>query len=78
MKKLYVRNVSEELTLKMLFDEFLIAKKCINVSPYTISYYERCFKSFSKYFDVTTPCISITQKDINGYVRQNLNDVFEK
>jgi len=45
MKKLYVRNGSEEVTLQMLYDEFIIAKKCINVSPYTITYYERCFKS---------------------------------
>ena len=80
MKKLYVRNDSQEMTIKILFEEFLIAKKCINVSPYTISYYERCFKAFSKYFDVETPCISLTQKDINGYIlymkdREDINDI---
>ena len=30
-----LRNDSQETTIKILFEEFLIAKKCINVSPYT-------------------------------------------
>lgn len=80
MKKLYVRNGDEELTLKGLFDEFIIAKKCINVSPYTISFYERCFKSFGNYYDVNTPCCEISEKDIQGYIlylmeRDDINDI---
>lgn len=80
MKKLYVQNGREELTLNDLFEEFLIAKKCLNVSPYTISYYERCFKSFSKYYDVTQPCRLISLNDVNGYIlylkgRDDVNDI---
>ena len=36
MKKLYIRNQSEEMTLKELFEQFLVAKQCINVSPYDL------------------------------------------
>lgn len=80
MKKLYIQNGREELTLNDLFEEFLIAKKCLNVSPYTISYYERCFKSFSKYYDVTQPCGLISLNDVNGYIlylkgRDDVNDI---
>lgn len=80
MKKLYVRNGDEEITLIGLFEEFIIAKKCLNVSPYTISYYERCFKSFSKYYDVAKPCSTITPKDVQGYIlylkgRDDVNDI---
>jgi hypothetical protein len=28
MKKLYIRNQSEEMTLKELFAQFLVAKQC--------------------------------------------------
>jgi hypothetical protein len=42
MKKLYIRNQSEEMTLKELFEQFLVAKQCINVSPYTLRFYEGC------------------------------------
>ena len=38
MKKLYIRNQSEEMTLKELFEQFLVAKQCINVSPYTLRF----------------------------------------
>lgn len=80
MKKLYVRNGSEEVTLQILYDEFIIAKKCINVSPYTITYYERCFKSFSNFYDITKPCASITLSDVNSYVlylknKGDVNDI---
>lgn len=80
MKKLYIQNGGEEINLKGLFDEFIIAKKCINVSPYTISYYERCFKSFSKYYDVTQPCSSMSLNIVNGYIlylkeRDDVNDI---
>lgn len=80
MKKLYVRNAGEDVTLKTLYDEFIVAKKCINVSSYTISYYERCFKSISKYFDVDKPCADIDISVINNYIlalkeRDDINDI---
>lgn len=80
MKKLYVRNIGEDLTLKGVYEEFIIAKKCINVSPYTISYYERCYKSLSNYYDVNSPCDSINVSVINNYVlalkeRDDINDI---
>lgn len=45
MKKLYIRNQSEEMTLKELFEQFLVAKQCINVSPYTLRFYEGCYST---------------------------------
>lgn len=80
MKKLYVRNIGEDLTLKGVYEEFIIAKKCINVSPYTIYYYERCYKSLSNYYDVNSPCDSINVSVINNYVlalkeRDDINDI---
>lgn len=80
MKKLYVRNGAEELTLNGLFEEFILSKKCLNVSSYTISFYERCFKSFSKFYDVSQPCNTITSNVVNEYIlcmknRDDINDI---
>lgn len=49
MKKLFIRSQSEEMTLKELFEEFLIAKQCINVSPYTLRFYEGCYSRVSSF-----------------------------
>ncbi len=80
MKKLYVRDWSEETTLKVLFDEFLIAKQCLNVSSYTISFYQRCFKSFTKYVDENILCSQISINNVNNYIlalkeRDDINDI---
>ena len=80
MKKLYIRNPSEEMTLKELFEEFLIAKQCMNVSPFTIRFYEGCFRHFTDYIDKNTPCSEITLQTVNSYIlalkdRSGINDI---
>lgn len=80
MEKLYVRDGAEELTLNGLFDEFILSKKCLNVSPYTISFYERCFVSFAKFYDVGQPCSSMALSIVNKYIlylksRDDINDI---
>ena len=80
MKKLYIRNPSEEMTLKELFEEFLIAKQCVNVSPYTLRFYEGCFRHFTDYIDENTPCSEITLQTVNSYIlalkdRSGINDI---
>lgn len=80
MKKLSIRNPSGEMTLKELFEEFLIAKQCINVSPYTLRYYEGCFRHFTDYVDEKTPCAEITLQTVNRYIlalksRGEINDI---
>lgn len=80
MEKLYVRDGAEELTLNGLFDEFILSKKCLNVSSYTISFYERCFVSFAKFYDVGQPCSSMALSIVNKYIlhlksRDDINDI---
>ena len=80
MKKLYIRNQSEEMTLKELFEQFLVAKQCINVSPYTLRFYEGCYRHFTDYIDEETPCSEITLHTVNSYIlalkgRSGINDI---
>ena len=80
MKKLYIRNPSAGMTLKDLFEEFLIAKQCTNVSPYTLLYYKGCYRHFTDYVDEETPCSEITLQTVNGYIlalkeKKNLSDI---
>lgn len=80
MKKLFIRSQSEEMTLKELFEEFLIAKQCVNVSPFTIRFYEGCYRHFTDYVDEETPCSEITLQTVNRYIlalkeRGEINDI---
>ena len=43
MKKLYIRNQSEEMTLKELFEQFLVAKQCMAFWTFSGSF-SYCFK----------------------------------
>ena len=68
------------MTLKELFEEFLIAKQCVNVSPYTLRFYEGCFRHFTDYIDENTPCSEITLQTVNSYIlalkdRSGINDI---
>ena len=80
MKNLSVKNWADGITLKDLFDEFLIAKQCTNVSPYTLRFYMDCFHSFTSFVDEKTPCADITLQTVNGYIlalkeKKNLSDI---
>lgn len=80
MKKLYIKNQSEEMMLKELFEQFLVAKQCINVSPYTLRFYEGCYRHFTDYIDEETPCSEITLQTVNSYIlalkgRSGINDI---
>jgi len=55
-------------------------RECSNVSPYTIGYYERCFRSFSKFYDVALPCSEITLDTVRDYIswqkeQGNISDI---
>ena len=80
MKNLSVKNWADGITLIDLFDEFLIAKQCTNVSPYTLRFYKDCFHSFTTFVDEKTPCADITLQTVNGYIlalkeKKNLSDI---
>jgi hypothetical protein len=47
-EKMFAGNWSEGITLKELFEQFLVAKQCVNVSPYTLEYYRGCYNSFTR------------------------------
>ena len=81
MKKLCIQNGnSQDVTLKETFDKFLKVKQCSNLSKDTIKYYERCFKSFSQFYDVNIPCSFITLDIVNDYIlflreKEDINDI---
>jgi len=80
MEKLFINRGGTALSVQELFDRFLRDRECSNVSPYTISYYERCFKSFGKFFDVGLPCSEITLDTVRDYISWqkglgNINDI---
>lgn len=81
MKKLYFQNGNlEEISFKEMFDKFIKIKQCSNLSKDTIKYYERCYKSFSKFYDVNLPCSSITLDIVNDYIiflkeKDEINDI---
>ena len=49
MEKLFINRNVKVLSVQEVFERFLRDRECSNVSPHTISYYERCFKSFGKF-----------------------------
>jgi len=80
MEKLFIQSNAKILPLSEVFDMFLRVKQCTNLSEYTISYYERCFKSFGTFYDVSLPCKDISLGDIQDYIlylkeKPNVNDI---
>ena len=80
MEKLFIQSNEKILPLSEVFDMFLRVKQCTNLSEYTISYYERCFKSFGTFYDVSLPCKDISLGDIQDYIlylkeKPNVNDI---
>lgn len=66
-----------DISIEQVFEKFLKIKECSNVAPDTISYYQRCFKSFKRFYDTSLPCNSITLDTINDYViflKENTKD----
>lgn len=68
MKKMFAGNWSEGITLKELFEQFLVAKQCVNVSPYTLEYYRGCYNSFTRIVDEGTRCSDITLQTVNAFI----------
>ena len=80
MEKLFINRSVKVLSVQELFDRFLRDRVCSNVSPYTIGYYERCFKSFSKFYDVSQPSSEITLDTVRDYIswqkeQGNISDI---
>jgi integrase/recombinase XerD len=60
------RNVS--MTVQDGFERFIRIKKANNVSKETIIYYDRGFKYFSEFFDVSQNCDTITPDTYYDYI----------
>jgi len=80
MEKLFIARNVKVLSLQEVFNRFLRDRECSNVSSYTLAYYERCFKSFSKFHDVMLPCAEITLDTVRDYIswqkeQGNINDI---
>jgi len=80
MEKLFINRNVKALSVQEVFSRFLRDRECSNVSPYTIGYYERCYKSFGKFYDVGLPCSEITLDTVRDYIswqkeQGNINDI---
>ena len=69
MSRKILMNVGEKnLTLKKAFEMFIKLKTISNLSIETISYYERCYKAFSEYYDEDQPCSGINEDIFYGLI----------
>ena len=80
MERLFVNRDSKDLTISEVFEMFIRAKQCANLSQYTITYYKGCFSSFEKFYDVSQPCTNISLETVEDYIffiknNTNMNDV---
>jgi len=71
---------NEVITIEQGFNQFQNFNVAKNLSPYTIEYYERCFRFFGKFYNTTKPCNSITKNTIFEYMaylkaNHNINDI---
>lgn len=77
MQRIFMQEKPSDISIEQVFEKFLKVKECSNVAPDTISYYQRCFKSFKRFYDTSLPCNSITLDTINDYViflKENTKD----
>lgn len=80
MQKLTLQCENPNQSVEEVFKDFIRSRRCKNVSNYTIEYYNRCYKKFSDFYDVTLPCSTINLNVIQDFILtmkddSNVNDI---
>lgn len=71
MKKIMM-NLTENCTVKEVYEKFIISRKAINVSKETVSYYGYCFQFFNEFVGEDYLACEVNSEIINEYVNHLL------
>lgn len=78
-QKIVMLVSSKGIILSEAYGEFLKYCKVKNLSQYTITYYDNCYKYFAEFYGENSPCHSINVSHIQDYVlylkKTGINDI---
>jgi len=72
MKMITLKQNSDEVTVKEIFEEFIRYKALQNASPETIKYYKDCYRYFADFLGESAMCDEVSEEVFYNYIEYRL------